>query len=268
MEMIVVKVGGDVIREVTPALVSDLKEALQVEGGVVVHGGGDEVTEVARRMGKEQLFVVSPEGIKSRYTDEEDIKIFTMVLCGLTNKNLVAALVRGGIRALGISGVDASIIRAVRKKRIVIVDDRNRKRVIDGGFTGKIEAVDPGPLKKLVSMGLVPVVSPLALGEDFELLNVDADMAAAKLAASLVPSKLVFLTDVMGVIKDDEIIRSLRLEEARALIREVGFGMNRKLMAAVEAVGAGVSEVIITSGQVDRPVSRALAHEVGTVICH
>ncbi|MEM2920832.1 MAG: [LysW]-aminoadipate/[LysW]-glutamate kinase [Candidatus Bathyarchaeia archaeon] len=265
--MIVVKIGGDIIREVTPALVSDLKEVFQNEGGILVHGGGDEVTEVAKRMGKEQLFVVSPEGIRSRYTDEEDIKIFTMVLCGLTNKNLVAILVKGGLKAIGISGADASIIRATRKKKIVILDERNRKRVIDGGFTGKIESVDPEPLMKFVSMGLVPVVSPLAIGEDFELLNIDADMAAAKLAASLIPSKLVFLTDVMGVMKEGEVIKVLRLEEARTLVKEIGFGMNRKLMAAVEAVDSGVCEAIISSGQIENPVTRALAHEVGTIVC-
>lgn len=265
--MIVVKVGGDVLREVTPALVSDLRKVLWSEGGVLVHGGGDEVTEVAKMMGKEQVFVVSPEGIRSRYTDEEDIKIFTMVLSGLVNKTLVATLEKGGLRAIGISGADASIIRARRKKKIVILDERGRKRVIDGGFTGKIESIDAGLLKALVSMGLLPVVSPLAIGEEFELLNVDADMAAARLAVSLAPSKLVFLTDVMGVMRGNEAIRTLRLDEARALVGEVGFGMNRKLMAAVEAVGAGVSEAIISSGCIERPVSSALTHEVGTLIC-
>jgi acetylglutamate/LysW-gamma-L-alpha-aminoadipate kinase len=264
--MIVVKLGGKIATELQPSLISDLKCVWEREETIVVHGGGELVTDVARKLGKDQSFVVSPGGIRSRYTDEEDITIFTMVMCGIVNKTLVSKFIKGGIRTIGISGVDMSIIRAKRKRKIIIMDNRNRKRIIDGGFTGKIDSVAPDCIRGLIGMGLLPVISPIALGEEYELLNIDADMATARLAASLLPSRVVFLTDVPGILDGDEVVDMLNQEQAKLMISKLGFGMNRKLMAAIDAVNSGVSEALISSGHIENPISSTLSHEVGTRI--
>lgn len=265
--MLIIKIGGDIANDISEEFLSDLAEIAKIEKVIIVHGGGDMVTEIAKKMGKEQTFVVSPNGIKSRYTDEDDIRIYTMVMCGITNKSIVSTMIRNGINAFGFSGIDASFIKALRKKKIIIVDERKRKRIIDGGFTGKITSINPELIKKITEIGLIPIISPLAIGDEYELLNVDADMVATKIASSMIPCTLIFLTDVEGVMKHDKLIKTLTLDEARHLMKDVGFGMNRKIMASIEAIESGVNEVIISSGFLEHPVSRALSHEVGTLIC-
>ena len=126
--MIVLKIGGDVFeRGLGPNLSADIKEVLETSKLVIVHGGGDEVTRVAEKLGKKQVFIYSPSGIRSRYTDRETAEIYTMVMAGKINKNIVRFLLGEGIKAVGLSGVDATLLRAKRKKRLIIVDERGRK---------------------------------------------------------------------------------------------------------------------------------------------
>ncbi|HDM45153.1 MAG TPA: acetylaminoadipate kinase, partial [Candidatus Bathyarchaeota archaeon] len=135
--MITVKVGGDMVKKgLDPSFLLDLKELAERDRVVIVHGGGDIVTEIAEKLGKPQVFVKSPSGITSRYTDRETVEIYTMVMSGMINSKLVAELRRVGLNAVGLSGIDGALIRARRKKRIIIVDERGRRRIIDGGFTG------------------------------------------------------------------------------------------------------------------------------------
>ena len=141
--LLVIKMGGSILKEgASSELVSDLKALAKANRIVLVHGGGAEVTETAAKLGKEQQFIVSPQGFRSRYTDKETMEIFTMVMAGKINKQIVAALQSQGVPAVGLSGLDGLLLKAERKKRLIIVDGRGRKKVIDGGYTGKITEVN------------------------------------------------------------------------------------------------------------------------------
>ncbi|MGH9923660.1 MAG: [LysW]-aminoadipate/[LysW]-glutamate kinase, partial [Nitrososphaerales archaeon] len=136
--MIVIKIGGSVVDGLHQSTMPDLKQVTSQDKVILVHGGGKEVTSIAEKLGKEQRFVVSPGGIRSRYTDKETAEIYTMVMSGKINKEIVLMLQKNGINAIGLSGVDGGIIKAERKKKLIIVDERGRKIAIDGGYTGKI----------------------------------------------------------------------------------------------------------------------------------
>ncbi len=264
--LIVVKVGGSILREVPSELVSDIKQVLSENQLVLVHGGGKGVTEIASKLGKEQEFVVSPTGFRSRYTDKETMEIFTMVMAGRINKKIVSALQRQEIPIVGLSGLDGFLVRAKRKKRIVIVDERGRKRVIDGGYTGKVSQVNASLLKLLLENGYVPLVSPVAVSEEYEPLNVDADRTAANIAGAIKADKLVLLTDVEGLSLDGELVPKLAVSEVEEALPKIGGGMITKVYAAMEAIELGVGEVVISSGARKMPISSSLNHEGGTVI--
>jgi acetylglutamate/LysW-gamma-L-alpha-aminoadipate kinase len=265
--LIVVKMGGSILKEgASSALISDLKELLKENKAVIVHGGGVEVTEIAAKLGKEQRFIVSPEGFRSRYTDRETIEIYTMVMAGKLNKQIVLALQSQGVPAVGLSGLDGGVLRAERKKRLIAVDERGRKRVIDGGYTGKINVVNAGLLGFLLEKGYVPVVTPIAMSEEFEPLNVDGDRTAAIVAGALKADRLILLTDVQGLSLKDSPISKISATEVKEVLSSIGQGMSTKVHAALEALNQGVSEVLITSGLGEKPISVALKHEVGTVV--
>jgi acetylglutamate/LysW-gamma-L-alpha-aminoadipate kinase len=262
-----VKIGGDIYQKgLNIELVGDIKKVLENEKLVIVHGGGDEVTSIAEKLGKPQAFITSPGGIRSRYTDEETAEIYTMVMAGKINKIIVRWLLGKGINAVGLAGIDAGVLKAERKKKLLIIDERNRRRVIDGGYTGKITKADITILELLIEKGYVPVVAPVALGEDYEFLNVDADRAAAQIAGALKVDKAVFLTDVQGLRMKGEYVKTLPMKEAEKLLPKIGSGMDKKVLASIEALKAGAKEAIISSGLVEEPITDALTHKNGTVI--
>jgi acetylglutamate/LysW-gamma-L-alpha-aminoadipate kinase len=263
----VVKMGGSILKEgASSEIVSDLKELAKENKIVLVHGGGVEVTEIAAKLGKEQKFIVSPEGFRSRYTDKETIEIYTMVMAGKINKQIVLALQSQGVPAVGLSGLDGLLLKAERKKQLIAVDERGRKKVIDGGYTGKINEVNAGLIQLLLDKGFVPIVTPIAVGEEFEPLNVDGDRTAAFIAGALKADRLILLTDVQGLVLKGKPIPKISATEVREVISSIGQGMSTKVHAALEALNQGVSEVAITSGLGKLPISTALKHECGTVI--
>lgn len=265
---LVVKIGGSVLSGDAPdrKLIEDLK-ALGAENRlIVVHGGGDEVTGVAERLGKQQVFVTSPEGFRSRYTDRETLEIYTMVIAGRINKEIASTLQGFGIKALGLSGVDGGLLLAERKKRLVVIDERGRKRAIEGGYTGRITSVNSALLELLWENGYVPIVAPLALGDGGEILNVDGDRAAAAVAGALQADKLVLLTDVEGLLQNGKLVPKLSSAEAREILSSIGPGMITKVHAALEALEAGVKEAIVCSGIESAPISGAIEGKRGTVI--
>jgi len=265
--LLVVKMGGSILKEgASTNLVADLKTLLNGNKVVLVHGGGVEVTEISSKLGKEQKFIVSPEGFRSRYTDKETIEIYSMVMAGKINKQIVLALLSQGIPAVGLSGLDASILKAERKKRLIAVDEQGRKRVIDGGYTGKINEVNVDLLHLLLEKGYVPIVTPIAVSEEYEPLNVDGDRTAAVIAGALKADRLILLTDVQGLMLKGERIPKISASEVKEVLSSIGAGMSTKVHAALEALNQGVSEVLITSGAGTTPISSALKHETGTVI--
>jgi acetylglutamate/LysW-gamma-L-alpha-aminoadipate kinase len=244
----------------------DIQRAREKNELIIVHGGGDEVTKIAESLGKQQKFIVSPSGINSRYTDKETVKIYTMVMAGKINKEIVALLLSKNIPAFGLSGVDAALLKAKRKKRLIIIDERGRRRIIDGGFTGKINHVNSSVIKLLIDNGYVPVVSSVAVSEEYEFLNVDSDRTAAYIAGALEADKIIFLTDVPGILMNGELIRRLTIVDAEKLLKRLGPGMEKKVMASIEAVKMGVNEALITMGSIKNPITEAQRHNVGTVI--
>jgi len=265
--VIVVKIGGDILHEgLSQDLVSELRTLSMEEKLVLVHGGGDIVTEIATKLGHHPRFVVSPRGFRSRYTDKETVEICVMVMAGKINKEIVSWLQRAGVQAVGLSGLDGGLVKATRKKQIIAVDERGRKMLMDGGYTGKIVGVNTELLSLLLEKGYLPVISPLALGEEAEPLNVDGDRLAASVAAALEADRLVLLTDVEGLQLDGKTVERLTSSEAKEILDQVGPGMVTKIFAASEALEGGAREVIIASGFGERSLRLALDHCNGTVI--
>ena len=263
--MITIKIGGSVVDNLHPTTISDIKNVVE-QGVIIVHGGGKEVTKVSEQLGKEPKFVTSPSGIKSRYTDKETAEIFTMVMSGSINKKIVRMLQKNGINAVGFSGVDAKTIQAERKKKLLIVNEKGRKQAIDGGYTGKISKVNAPFILSLLDQGLTPVISPIAISEEYDFLNVDGDRAAAYIAGAVKSDKVLFVTNVDGLLIDDKLVPKLSLAEAKEIRTKVGPGMEKKILAATEALDMGVKEVIIANGQKENPISSAIAHDNCTVI--
>lgn len=263
--VMVVKVGGRALTQNMDNIVRDLVNVAKQEQVVFIHGGGDEVTEMCKKLGIEPKFVVSPEGIRSRYTDEKELEVYVMVIAGKINKLIVSKIIALNVKAIGISGADGPTLIAERKKRIVIVDERGRKRVIDGGYTGKIVKVETDLITRLLNSGYIIVLSPVAVDLEGALLNVDGDQAAYAIAAALKANSLVLLTDVEGLIVDGVVVKKLKVTDIENLLPKIGFGMNRKVLLAKKAVDEGVGKVIIASGLNQAPISSSL-QGLGTLI--
>jgi acetylglutamate/LysW-gamma-L-alpha-aminoadipate kinase len=175
-------------------------------------------------------------------------------------------LQKNGINAVGLSGMDGKIIEANRKKKLMIMNEKGRKQVIDGGYTGKISNVNSDLIKTIMNKGYTPVISPIAISEESEFLNVDGDRAAANVAGHVKADKVLFITNVDGLLMEDKLVKTLSLEEAKKIMPKIGFGMEKKILAATEALEMGVTEALIANGQKENPISSAIEHNNCTVI--
>ncbi len=265
--VVVVKVGDKVMGSAfSETALDDLGLIAHKTPIIIVHGGGNTVTGIAEKLGVPQKFVTSPEGFRSRYTDAETIQVFTMVMAGKINKEIVRLLQSRKVPAIGLSGLDGALIRAERKTKLIVRDDRGRKRVIQGGYTGKITSVDSSLLHTLLSAGYVSVIAPIALGVESEPLNLDGDRTAAYIAAAIEADVLVLLTDVNGVTLEGEIVQHLDPDEAMRNLSKLGPGMITKVYAAAEAISMGVGKVMISPGAHESPFTSALDEQSGTVV--
>ncbi len=262
--MIVVKAGG---RTLLNNLENIVRSVAQLRDVVFVHGGGDLVDEWEKRMGMEPKFKVSASGIKFRYTDEEELEVFVAVLGGLLNKKIVASFHKIGRRAIGLTGADGGLVIAERKRRVIVkerVGEREVKRAIPGGFTGKIKEVKGELLEQLARSGYVPVIAPIAISEDGELLNVNGDQMASEIAKALKAEYLVLMTDVPGVLLDGEVVGQIKAAEAERIAKEIGPGMNIKVIMAGRVASQG-TKVIICDGTVEDPL-KCIERKEGTWI--
>ena len=264
--MIVIKIGGSVVDGLHSSALADIKSIAEKYKLVIVHGGGKEVTATATKLGKQQKFIVSPGGVRSRYTDKETAEIYTMVMSGKLNKAIVQMLLRQDINAVGVAGIDGGILKAERKKKLLVINEKGRKMMIEGGYTGKITSVDASLVNDLVRSGYVPVISPIALSEEFDFLNVDGDRAAAYVAGGLKADKVIFITDVNGLILNEKLVSSMTLDQAKEALPKIGSGMDKKVLACIEALEMGVKEAVIASGQTENPLSTAMTHRNCTVM--
>jgi len=267
--VIVVKAGGSsgTNFETICANVAELIRA--GERIVVTHGGSNETNIISEKLGHPPRFITSPAGHVSRFSDRETLEIFVMVTAGKINKLFVERLQTLGVNAIGLSGVDGRLLEGKRKSTLRIVEHGKRK-ILRGDYSGKIERVNASLLEMLLEAGYVPVIAPVAISYEGEALNVDGDRAAAAVAAALGAASLVILTNVPGLLREfpDEstLITSIPAAEAEQYLDKYARGrMKKKVLGAVEALSAGVGQVILADGRIENPLSQALAGH-GTVI--
>ena len=235
---------------------------------VLVHGGSNETNELSEKLGHPPRFVTSPSGYSSRYTDRRTVEIFTMACQGIVNASLVEQLQAAGVNCVGLSGMDGRILSARRKAAVRVVED-GRVKILRDDHTGTIESVNAALLESLISSGYLPVLGPPAISEDGLPLNVDADRAAAAVAAATGSEQLVILSNVPGLLSDfpDEssLIGEVPLGELDHFMQYAEGRMRKKLLGAAEAVRSGVRQVTLADARSRQPISRALAGN-GTVI--
>lgn len=239
--MKVLKIGGSILENFlqNDNLYSVIKQF--DESVAIVHGGGNYLDSHADAFNYSKKFVTSPEGIRSRYTDKNTLEIFTMVM-NLINQKLVLNLKSHCIKVVTLNG----IINAKRKEKLIIMNEKNRKMIIDGGYTGKVESIDTNPIHAIIDSGYIPVISPVAYGND-SYLNVDADRAAAYVAGSIKADSLMFLTNVSGLYYQDSVIEKADVAYIKSILNKIGTGMDKKLMASIEALEMGVKQVTISN---------------------
>lgn len=245
-KIVVIKYGGNAMinEELKKAVIQDVV-LLNLIGikVVLVHGGGPEINEMLKKTGVKGQFI---DGL--RVTDDETMDIVQMVLCGKVNKNLVSLLRKAGGKGIGLAGMDGNLFEAVK------LDDVH-------GNVGEIIKVNPEIVFDVLEKGYIPVVSSIAAGEDqMSNYNINADIAAEKLAIALGAHKFILLTDVMGLMEDpkDEttLIPSLKVSQVPVLVKEgiISGGMIPKVECCVEAVRQGVSTVNIQDGRVPHSI--------------
>jgi len=247
---LVIKFGGSAMDEV------GLKEQfardvvlLRLVGirPVIVHGGGPQIGAMMKRLGKEPRFVGG-----MRVTDEETMEIVEMVLVGRINKEIVGLINHHGGRAVGLSGKDASLIRA--RKRLSRASDGE---VVDIGLVGEVEAIDPEPIRLLEEQGFIPVIAPVGVGPAGESFNINADLVAGDVAASLLAEKLIHLTDVQGINGEDgRHVSTLTRREAERLVKAkvIDGGMLPKVESALRALEGGAQKAHIIDGRIPHAI--------------
>ncbi len=238
---VVVKYGGNAMLddELKAAVMSDIV-LMQLVGinVVLVHGGGPEINSMLKKIGKESKFIGG-----MRYTDQETIGIVQQVLAGKVNKDLVQLLEDAGGRAIGLCGLDGSLLKADQ------LED-------DLGFVGEIREVNVDILRDAAKNGYIPIVSTVAAGYHGEVYNINADIAAARIAAELGAMKLILMTDVRGLLRDKDddstIIPVVNVSDVRRLKKEgvISGGMIPKIDCCVDAVRRGVGRAHIIDGRI------------------
>lgn len=246
-KIIVVKYGGNAMlnEDLKKAVMNDIVLLSLVGVKVVlVHGGGPEINDMLKRVGKESKFI---NGL--RYTDDETADVVQMVLAGKVNKDLVKLLSGVGGKAVGFCGIDGNIITA--KKKV---------GEVDLGNVGDIKSIDVDPILVTLENDYIPVIATVASGEDGKIYNINADTAAAAIAAALHAENLVLMTDVRGLLldKDDEstLISEVKVSEVPKLIKKgiISGGMIPKIDCVVEAVRQGVDQAVIIDGRIKHSI--------------
>src|SRR5438876_8991940 len=247
---VVIKYGGAAMER------ADLKEPFALDvillrlvgiNPVIVHGGGPQIGALMKRLGKEPRFVGG-----MRVTDEETVEIVEMVLVGKINKDIVGRINHHGGRAIGLSGKDATLLRARRRPHRLPNGEE-----VDIGLVGEVEAVNTEPIRLLTDDGFIPVIAPVGVGSAGETYNINADLVAGDVAAALLAEKLIHLTDVQGIMGDDgKHISTLVKREAERLMKSqvIEGGMLPKVESALRALAGGAQKAHIIDGRVPHAI--------------
>jgi acetylglutamate kinase len=241
----VIKYGGHAMvnKELAGVFAQDIVLLRQVGvNPIVVHGGGPQINQMLDRLQIKSHFI---DGL--RVTDAATMEVVEMVLAGSTNKHIVSAINAAGGKAVGLSGRDGNLLLAT--KQVLKKDGQE----IDLGFVGDPKTVDPHVLKTLAQGGMIPVIAPVSAGEGGETYNINADTAAGTIAAAVGATRLLLLTDVVGVLdKDGKLLENLTVSQVRSLMTDgtISGGMIPKLETCLEAVEGGVEGAVILDGRV------------------
>ena len=233
---------------------------------VVVHGGGPQIGDLLKRLGKESEFV---QGM--RVTDRETMDVVEMVLGGLVNKEIVNLINHQGGCAIGLSGKDGSMIRAKKLEIEQLSPDLNASEIIDIGHVGEVTSIDTHVIDTFTQSDFIPVIAPIGVGEDGVSYNINADLVAGKMAEVLQAEKLILLTNTAGLLdKDNNILTGLNAQQVDKLIADgtIHSGMLPKIQCALDAVSNGVHSAHIIDGRVEHAVLLEIFTDegVGTVI--
>jgi len=261
---IVIKYGGNAMTDekLKVGFARDIVLLKQVGvNPVVVHGGGPQIAELLKRVGKDSKFI---QGM--RVTDTETMDVVEMVLGGLVNKSIVTLINQQGGRAVGLTGKDGSLIRATK---LEMTCDKNEP--IDLGHVGEVQTIDPSVVSMLDDDNFIPVIAPIGVGENGESYNINADIVAGKLATVLGAEKLLLLTNTVGILdKQEKLLTGLSAKEVDAYIADgtIYGGMLPKVNCALDAVKSGVKTSHIIDGRVEHAVLLELLTDegVGTLL--
>ncbi len=263
-KIVVVKYGGSTMgdADLAKAFARDIT-LLHTSGvyPVVVHGGGPQIGSMLERLG-----IVSEFRGGLRVTDEKTIEVVEMVLAGSINKEIVMSINAEGGRAVGLSGKDGNMVFAERLSGRERDPESNIERLVDLGFVGDPTKVDRAVIDMVLKADLIPVIAPVAPGKDGHTYNVNADTFAGAIAGALGAARLLFLTDVPGVLdRNKKLIRQLTVTEAKALIADgtISGGMIPKVETCIEALERGVEGVVILNGKTPHAVLLELFTELG-----
>ena len=268
-KVIVVKFGGNAMgkKEYITSFANDIVLLQQVGMlPVVVHGGGPQIGEMLSKLKIKTEFI---NGL--RVTDSATIDVVEMVLSGVTNKSIVTAISNSGAKSVGISGKDGNLITAKRLTKIDENSDSNLEKVIDLGYVGEPEKIDPQVIKALINEKMIPVIAPVGMGNDGLTYNINADTAAGAISAAMKASSMIMLTDVTGVLdKNGNLIPDLTIDQALELIEKkvVVGGMIPKVKTCIDAVQGGAEASVIMDGRMPHSLLLELftEHGVGTII--
>ncbi|MBP5653924.1 MAG: acetylglutamate kinase [Clostridiales bacterium] len=266
-QTIVIKYGGNaMVNEDLKQSVMDDITLLKYIGinPIVVHGGGPDINSMLKAVGKESTFV---NGL--RYTDDETMQYAQMVLIGKTNKEIVSILCGKGAKAIGISGIDGHLIEA---EKLDVDADGNP---VDIGYVGKIKNINTRVIEMLANDEYIPVIAPIGMGSDGQSYNINADTVASEIAVALKASKLMFLTDVGGVLEKDEqgqnhIIPVLSEKDVADCIESgiISGGMIPKIEGCLDTVRRGVNRAHIIDGRIPHSIILEIftKNGIGTMI--
>lgn len=233
---------------------------------IVVHGGGPQIGDLLKRLGKSSEFI---DGM--RVTDSETMDVVEMVLGGLVNKEIVNLINRHGGKAVGLTGKDGDFIRAKKIKMKKSAIEAQVPEIIDLGHVGEVSSIDPAVLSMLNRSDFIPVIAPIGVGEDGHSYNINADLVAGKIAEVLKAEKLILLTNTAGILdKQQNLLTGLSLKDVDDLIADgtISGGMIPKTRCATDALKGGVSSVHIIDGRVEHAVLLELFTDrgVGTLL--
>ncbi|MBO6919831.1 MAG: acetylglutamate kinase [Rhizobiaceae bacterium] len=268
-QSVVIKYGGNAMGDESLAQAFARDVALLKQSGVnpvVVHGGGPQIGAMLDRMGIESRF---ENGL--RVTDQKTVEIVEMVLAGSINKQIVTMINAEGERAIGLCGKDGNLVYAKKAEKKVVDPESNIERILDLGFVGEIDEVDRTVLDILATSATIPVIAPVAPDRNGQTYNINADTFAGSIAGALDAKRLLFLTDVPGVMdKDGNVIKELSVAEAKAMIIDgtISGGMIPKVETCLYAIEQGVEGVVIVNGKVPHAVLLEVftEHGAGTLI--